>query len=173
MILSNKTIQYSIYDRTNGRPDYVGDTSSYKRPSLEMLTDTIKGAGIMGEIDLPTIGQLGSLEVEIAFKKSNKKAIEMFSQKSHEIESRWVSDSIDSSNASLKTDANKEIIKGIPKKLDLGSIETNTANEVSLALEVLYYQYIVNGESLIEIDKLNNVMKILGVDYAKAIRQAL
>ena len=173
MILGNKTIQYSIYDRTNGRPEYVGDTSSYKRPSLEMLTDTIKGAGILGEIDLPTLGQIGALEAEISFKKSNKKAVEIFGQKSHSLEIRWASDLLDSSNGQIKAEQNKEIIRCLPKKLDLGKVETNTSNEGTLTLEVLYYQYIINGETLIEIDKLNNVLKVNGVDYAAAIRQAL
>jgi P2 family phage contractile tail tube protein len=173
MVFGNKTIQYAIYDRTNGRPEFVTDTSSYKRPSLEMLTDTVKGAGIMGEIDLPTISQLGSMEAEISFKKSNKKAVELFSQKSHNLEIRWASDALDSSNGSMKTEANKEIIKGIPKKLDLGNIETNTANEGTLTFEIVYFQYIINGAAVIEIDKLNNVFKINGVDYAETIRQAL
>jgi len=173
MILGNKTIQYAIYDRTSGKPEYVGDTASYKRPSLEMLTDTIKGAGIMGEIDFPTLGQLGAMEAEISFKKSNKKAVELFGQKSHDLEIRWVVDALDSSDASIKAEANKEIIKCLSKKLDLGNIETNATNEGTLTVEILYYQYIINGESVVEIDKLNNVFKINGVDYASQIRQAL
>ena len=172
-VLGNKTIQYSIFDRTNGRPEYVCDTQSYKRPSLEMLTDTVKGSGIMGEIDLPTIGQLGSMEAEIAFKKSNKKAIELFAQKSHHLEVRWASDMLNSSDGTMKVEAHKEIIKCIPKKLDLGSVETNTSNEGTITVEILYYQYIINGESVIEIDKLNNVFKVNGVDYNEQVRQAL
>jgi P2 family phage contractile tail tube protein len=173
VIIGNKTIQYAIYDRSNGRPEFVMDTTSYKRPSLEMLTDTQKGAGIMGEIDLPTLGQLGSMESELVYKKTNKKSVGMFSPQMHEIEVRWVSDALDSSSGAVKTEAHKEIIKYIPKKFELGDIETNTANEATLTVEIYYYQYIVNGESLIEIDKLNNVLKILGVDYTAAIRQAL
>ncbi len=173
MIIGNKTIQYAIYDRTNGRPEFVMDTSSYKRPPLEMLTDTQKGAGIMGELDLPTLGQLGSMESELVYKKTNKKSVEMFAPKMHEIEVRWVSDALDSSNGSVKTEAHKEIIKYIPKKFELGDIEANTANEATLTIEIYYYQYIVNGEALIEIDKLNNVLKFLGVDYTSSIRQAL
>lgn len=173
MLMGNKTVQYAIYDRTNGRPDFICDTSSYKRPSIEMLTDSVKGAGIMGEIDLPTPGQIGPLEMEIAFKNSNKKAIDLFSQKSHDLEIRWATDVLDSSNGSVKISAKKDIIKCIPKKLDLGNIETNASNEGSLAAEIIYFQHIIDGESVIEIDKLNNVFKINGVDYSSTIRQAL
>ena len=172
-VLGNKTINYNIYDRTNGRPEYVGDTTSYKRPSLELLTDSIKGAGIMGEIDLPSPAQLGSMEVEISARKTNSKLIELFGQKSHSLEIRWAADTLDTSAGTTKVEANKEIIKGVPKKLELGNVESGAANEASLTLEVLYYQHIVDGISLIEIDKLNNVFKIKGVDYAAGIRDAL
>jgi P2 family phage contractile tail tube protein len=173
MILGNKVIQYSVYDRTSGKAEFICDTSSYKRPSLETLTDTVKGAGIMGEIDLPTLGQLASMEIEIGFKNSNEKAVDLFSQKTHEIETRWVTDALNTKNANMKTVAHKEIVKCISKKLDLGNIEANAANEATLTAEAIFYKYIIDGKAMIEIDKLNNVFKINGKDYAEQIRQAL
>jgi len=172
-ILGNKTINYNVYDRSNGKPEIVGDTTSYKRPSLEMLTDTLKGSGIMGEIDMPSLGQIGAMESEIALKRTNPKAIELFGQKQHDLEVRWATDELDSATGKLQVVANKDIIRGFTKKLDLGSVETNTANEGTLTFEVTYLQHISNGVSLIEIDKLNSVLKIGGVDYSATIREAL
>ena len=40
-------------------------------------------------------------------------------------------------------------------------------------LEVAYYKYIQDGETLIEIDKLNNVFLVNGVDYGQAVRDNL
>jgi len=170
---TNKTIQYSIYDRKNGKSEFIADTTSLKRPSIETLSDTIKGAGIMGEIDLPTLAQIAAMQYEISFKSANKKAIELFGQETQELEVRWVSDVLDTATSKISTCANKDIIKGVPKSIDLGNIETNSNNESTLPLEVLYFKHIQNGEVLIEIDKLNNVFIINGVDYAKAIREAL
>ena len=43
MKTSNKTIQYSIYDRTEGgNPVFVADTTKLKRPDIETLTETLK-----------------------------------------------------------------------------------------------------------------------------------
>lgn len=170
---SNKTIQYSIYDRTEGKAEFIADTTSLKRPSIEMLTDTIKGAGIMGEIDYPALAQLAAMEYEISFKTTNKKAIALFGQKTHHLETRWVTDVLDSATGNVGIRANKDIIKGVPKKIDLGSVEGNSNNEATLPLEVLYFKHIQDGETLIEIDKLNNVFIINGVDYAKELREAL
>ena len=173
MKYGNKTLQYKIYNRTSGKPDFITDTTSYKRPDVEVMTDTISGAGIAGEIDMPTLGQLSAMEIEIGFKRANKKAVELFGQKTQEIESRWVTDVLDTSGAKISTCANKDIIKAIPKKLSLGNVETNSTNDSSVTLEVVYIKHIQDGETLFEIDKLNNVFIVNGVDYAKQIREAL
>lgn len=170
---ATKTIQYAIYDRTNGKAEYVGDTSSYTRPDLEFMSDTLKGAGLMGEIELPTTGQLAAMGIELAFNKTNKKFVELLSPKAHQIEVRWVTDVLDSTTAKVGIEANKEIITFIPKTGGLGDIEGNATNEATLGAEVIYYQYIIDGKSVIEIDKLNQVLKINGVDYSADIRNAL
>ena len=173
MKYASKTIQYSIYDRTNGGSEYVGDTSSYTRPEVEYLADTIKGTGLMGEIELPTSGQIGAMSIELSFNKTNKKFTELLAPKSHKIEVRWATDVLNSSTGATEVEANKEIVTFVPKTGSLGDIESNETNEATLNGEVLYYQYIINGESVIEIDKLNMILKVNGVDYSEAIRNAL
>ena len=174
MKVSNKTIQYSIYDRTEGgNPVFVTDTTKLKRPDIATLTETLKGSGIMGEIDFPTMGQIGSMGYEITFKRTNKRAVVLFGQKTQHFETRWVTDVFDTANAKIGTCANKEIVKAIPKSIGLGEVESNSTNETTVALEVIYYKYIQDGETLIEIDKLNNVFIIDGWDYYSGIREAL
>ena len=68
---------------------------------------------------------------------------------------------------------NKEIIIYVPMSLDMGKVEKNETNDAKLKGQILYYQYIQGGVSLIEIDRLNNIFKINGVDYAASIRDAL
>lgn len=173
MKISTKTIQYSIYDRTNGKARYVGDTSSYKRPDLEMLSDTFTGAGLMGEIDLPTLGQIGSMEGEINFNTTNENAVDLFSPKVHEIESRWVTNELNTATGNSGTVAHKEILTILPKQMSLGDVQGNETNESTLTYEVLTYKYIINGKTKIQIDKLNNVFKVNGKDYSEKIREAL
>lgn len=171
--IATKTIQYSIYDRTNGSAKFVDDTTSYTRPEIAMMTDGISGSGIMGEIDLPTLGQLDSMEVEVVLNKANERAIAMFAPGAHTMETRWVTNVLDTASGGSKIQANKEIIKYLPKGLSLGDIENNETNEGTLTGEVLTYQYILDGKTLIKIDKLNNVFIVNGKDYSAAIRSAL
>ena len=173
MIHNNKTVQYAVYNRSSGSPKFVGDTTTLTRPNLELLTDTIKGAGILGEIDMPTIAQLASMTYEITLRKQNNDAIALFEQKNQEIEVRWISDYVDSTTANSSVIANKDIVKGVPKSISGGNIENNTQNESTVVLEVLYIKHIQDGETKYEIDKLNNVFIINGVDYGKQIRDNL
>ena len=170
---STKTIQYSIYDRTEGTAKFVEDTQTYKRPEIAMMSDGLSGAGIMGEIDLPTLGLLDSMEIELTLNKTNERAIAMFAPGAHTLEVRWATNVLNSSTGASGVQANKEIVKYLPKGLDLGEVENNETNEGTLTGEVLTYQYIVDGKTLIQIDKLNSVFKVNGKDYASAIKAAL
>lgn len=171
--IATKTIQYAVYDRTSGSAKYVEDTASYTRPDIEMLTDEISGAGIMGEIDLPALGAIAAMEGELTLNKTNEKAIALFSPEVHTLEIRWATNVLNSSTGKSSIQANKEIIKMLPKTLGLGDIETNETNEGTLTFECLTYEYIIDGKSKIKIDKLNNVFKINGKDYSEALRKAL
>lgn len=171
--IATKTIQYSIYDKTSGSSKYVGDTTTYTRPEIEMQTDGFSGAGIMGEIDLPTLGQLGAMEGEIGFNKTTKEMVGLFTPKAHTVEVRWVTNVIDSATGNIEVQANKEIIKFLPKSISLGDIEANEANESSMTYEILSYQYLIEGKTVMKIDKLNNVFIINGVDYSAKIRNLL
>lgn len=171
--IATKTIQYSVYDRTKGSAKFVEDTASYARPEIAMMSDGISGAGIMGEIDLPTLGQIDSMEITIGLNNTNAKAIEMFAPGAHTAEIRWATNVLDSATGSSKVQAKKDIVKYLPKSLSLGDVENNETNEGELVGEVLTFQHIIDGKTVIKIDKLNNVFIVNGVDYSAQIRKAL
>lgn len=171
--LGNKTVDYRVYDRTGGKATLVGDITNYKRPTIANLTETMKGAGILGEIEIPTYAQLASMDIEFSYKRNNKEIISLFSQSGKEIEVRSVVDVLDTTTGKTHTESHKEIIRVLPKELGLGQAETNTTTDGSAKFTVVYYNYIIDGVSVIEIDKLNGVCKIMGTDYAAVYKEAL
>jgi phage tail tube protein FII len=90
-----------------------------------------------------------------------------------ELEHRWASQVLDSSTGSSEVVGKKVIFRGIPKKLGIGAIEPNKAEESSSAFEVVYMKYCIGNDAVLEIDKLNDVFKVDGVDYSAAIRAVL
>lgn len=173
MIYGNKTVQFAVYNRDSGSPVFVQDTTSVTLPNLEYLTDTISGAGIGGEIDMPTLAQLGSITLEMALRRSNPQATALLAPGSHEVEVRWVTDTVDSTTGAVRAVGAKHICKGFSKSLEGGTLENNASQEANVILEVVYDKYIIDGETVWEIDKLNNVFVVNGTDYAQQIRDTL
>ena len=56
-----KLINYKVY---LDRSDMVG-LADVELPNFEAMTETIKGAGIAGEIDSPTLGHYGSMTLTL------------------------------------------------------------------------------------------------------------
>lgn len=170
-MLSNKVADYRVYNRDGGKAVKVGDTTEITLPEIEELTDTIKGAGILGEIDLPTLGQIGSLSLEITFRSTNKETMALAT--SNQIEIRWVNDLIDTSNGKVRTIANKAFFTVRRKKFAEGKLETGASQDGSMEFEVLAYRRIMDGREVLNIDKLNNVYKINGIDQLTDITRNL
>ena len=58
----------------------------------------------------------------------------------------------------------RAVFRGRPKTLTAGSIKKGSGTGTSLAIEWTYYLLEIDGKKVVEIDKLNSVFKINGVD---------
>jgi len=169
--ITNKVIEYTVYVRENGKATKIADTTSVTLPSIEKLTDTIKGSGIIGEIDLPTYGQIGSMETEVATRTTNDKWGTLIT--ANEIEYRWVTDVVDPSTGKVAVDSHKAFLKVINKKAEEGKLEPGSAQDGSTSFEVIAYKRIINGNEIINIDKLNGILAINGVNMFDDISKNL
>ena len=172
MKYQSRSIKGKLYDKKRGNK-LLSDVTTLTMPDLELLSETLRGAGINGEIDLPTYGQFGSLVVEVSHNGLSKDTIRTFGMEAQELEHRWASQVLNSDTGNSEVVGKKLIFRGLPKKLGLGSIEPNKAEESSSAFELVYMKYVIGNDSVIEIDKLNDVFKVDGVDYSAAVRNVL
>lgn len=170
-MITNKVVEYTVYVRENGKATKIDDTTSVTLPSIEKLTDTIKGSGIIGEIDLPTYGQIGSMETEVATRATNDKWGTLIT--ANEIEYRWVTDVVDPSTAKVTVYSHKAFLKVINKKAEEGKLESGSAQDGSASFEVIAYKRIINGNEILNIDKLNRIYAINGVNMFDNINQYL
>lgn len=169
--ITNKVIDYTVYVRDNGKATKIPDTTSVTLPSIEKLTDTIKGSGIIGEIDVPTYGQIGSMETEVATRTTNDKFGLLIT--ANELEYRWVTDVLDPSSGKVSVVAHKAFLKVINKKAEEGKLETGSAQDGSVSYEVIAYKRIINGNEIINIDKLNGIFSVNGINMFDNISQYL
>ncbi len=142
-------------------------------PSIEAMTDTIKGAGIAGEVDSPTIGHYQSMTVTINFRSTTEDFTSLATQQAHKLDIRGAVQVYDAADGAYKVQAVKAVLSAIPKKTDLGKLDAGASQENSWEGEVVYLKLFVEGTERIEIDKYNFISKINGVDQMADVRSAL
>ncbi|MEB3103084.1 phage major tail tube protein [Ferviditalea candida] len=174
MKFSNKTIQYKLKATDqNGRMMLIDDSSDLQLPSIEKLSDTIKGAGIMGEIDWPTFGQLGSMTFTVNNRADSGQYAILSRPGEIKFEVVWVTDVLDSNNVKIGLQQNKVFMTGASKKYDMGKLEVNAAADGSSDFEIFYIRKVVDGKEVLLIDKFNYKYVVNGVDFYAQLRTAL
>lgn len=121
--IPTKINKYNVYndgDRLLG----MGDEMSL--PDFEASSETITGAGILGEIDDPTVGYFGNQEIEIPFRLLDKEAMSMMDMtKAVHLTIRGACQSTDS-EGNIAFKPIRCVVRGRSKKLAAGKFKTVT-----------------------------------------------
>lgn len=172
--IANKTITYQLSAKNEAsKYELIDNSADLQLPSIEKMTDTIKGAGILGEVDMPTFGQIASMVFAINHRADNGQYATLSRPGQIDFMVVWVNDVFDSNNAKVGFQTNKVFLSGVNKKYDSGKIEVGAGADGSSEFEIYNYTKIVDGKTVLRIEKFNYIYEVNGVDYAKAIRAAL
>ncbi|WP_069997753.1 phage major tail tube protein [Cellulosilyticum sp. I15G10I2] len=168
MIISGAVIAHRFLADSVDIADYV----SCQLPSIESATNEIKGAGILGSIDMPMTGQINAMTFSVTARGINKSNANLAKPGIQKLEIRFNRD-VTQSDGSVIPEGSKVFINGVNKKYDPGKVEQGSNMDGSIEFEVLRYRQVINGVETLLIDKLNYVYKINGVDYMEKVRAAL
>ena len=148
----------------------IGVTASVEIPEIAMKAGEIEGIGINGTLDDPTIGQFESMEQEVVFNTLYSSAVDMLSpNEAVNLTFRAAQQTYDK-NGGYAFKGTRVVERGRVKKFKPGKIDKGESMEASVTLELTYIMIEVDGEQLIEIDKLNGVYKRRGVDMLAEIK---
>lgn len=142
-------------------------------PNLEYMTETIRGAGIAGEIEEAIIGHFGAMSTTINFRVINTNIMSLAAPKYHLLEYRGAIQSMDPGAGEIKTGKLKVIVKAMPKNVQTGKLASGSMMDSSFEGGVSYLKIVLDGKTLAEIDKFNYICIIDGVDYLAETREAL
>jgi P2 family phage contractile tail tube protein len=172
--ITNKTIEYKLKASNQANVlTLIDDSSDLQLPSVEKLTDTVKGSGIMGEIDLPSFGQLGSMTFAVNNRADNAQYAMMSRPGEIKFEVIWVVDVFDSNQVAIGIQQHKVFMSGVSKKYDMGKIDVNSGADGSSEFEIYYLRKVIDGVEVLLIDKFNYKYAVNGTDYMSALRTAL
>ncbi|TEB13363.1 phage major tail tube protein [Pelotomaculum propionicicum] len=164
-----KLINFRVYE---GGADLIG-IADVELPSIEALSETVKGAGIAGEVDSPVLGHFGSMSVKINWRTVTKPTVSLAQQKGHSLDLRGAIQVLNAGKGEYKVVPLKVVVRGIPKKTELGKMDVGAKTDSSNELEVVYIKVLLDGKKLLEIDKYNYICVINGEDYLADVRDAL
>lgn len=142
-------------------------------PKLSAMTQTVKGAGIAGEIEAPTLGHYSSAEVELNWRTVEKDLISLAANKAISLDLRGAGQGYDSESGSYVTRKIKVLVRGRPKESDLGKFEVGATTDSKTTLECDYIKVVIDGETKLELDKYNFICNVDGEDYLAEVRDAL
>ena len=169
-----KTIpeQVSLYNLYNSADKLVG-TTEITLPTFDPVTNTISGAGILGEYDASVPGAFTSSEMEIPFRIFNRQAAELMKTEGNILFLRAAVKELNPSSLKKEDKQMKITVGGEQKGLTLGTCGNGKTMDSSVKMEVKYYKHEYDGSILFELDKVNCKHIVNGVDQLATINSMI
>ena len=170
-LLPQKIIAYNAYTFGN---KLIGIAGEIEIPELEFMSDTITGAGIGGSVEMPVPGIIDAMEMEIPFTSLTGNIFEIFkTDQVSEITLRGSEQSEDTATGKLYKVPVKISMRGIIKKIKPGKLAPGASMEASVTMALQYIKIDVDNQSHLEIEPLNLVCIINGIDIMEEVRRQI
>lgn len=174
MKITNKNIDFVAYDTSLGKSrTLLEDITSITLPDIERQSDSISGAGILGEIDYPSSTQVATMVCEVTARANSPIFDRLLKHDILKLEVVWVQETLDPASASTGMVTYKAQLEGKVKKVTGGKAEKNAQSEGGFTLNVWRYVKHEDGKKVLAIDQMSSVFEVDGVDMAGKVKQLL
>lgn len=165
--IPSKINMFNVYKDGNTLAGLSGEVTL---PDFEAISETISGPGILGEIDDPTIGHFGSQEIEIPFRNITNDTFTLMNPGDEVNLTLRGSIQVNTNGGGVDYVGMRIIFRGKCKSFTGGTVKQGAAMASAIKLELTYIRIDLNGEAKVELDKLNSVYKLNGVDILEKAR---
>jgi hypothetical protein len=166
--INETTIAFSVYEGAN---EYLG-IAQVTMPTLTNETIQVQGAGLPGTYDSPIVGQFQPMEMSMQFRTLDSIPISFMTQGEREIELRPVNQ-VRALGGRPEMAAMKHVMTVQSKGLNGGTIAPKSTNDATVAFSVLRWKAFEGGRQILNIDVLNFIYEVRGVDTSMPLRVAL
>ena len=142
-------------------------------PEVENVAEEMSGSGIGGKLESIVLGHVEAMTLTLNFRTVTAAAIKLAEPRIHRIDLRAAQQEQNTRTGIIEARSVKHILRVKPKKFSPGKLAAASAADASGEYAVYYYAIHIDGVKKIEIDPLNIIYIINGIDYMKDIRKAL
>lgn len=139
-------------------------------PDFEFMTESVSGLGIAGELDLPVLGHFKSLTMSIKWNSTCAESISLLAPETHRLAIYASVQSWNAGTGKFEPVPVRVTTLAVPKKSGVGKFEPGKKMEPGSDFELSYVKMSMNGIVRLEIDKVNFICAINGVDYLSTVR---
>lgn len=168
-VIPEKSINFSVY--LNGE-DLLG-VAEGTFPTLESMTSEVKGAGIAGVVESPVIGHFNSTNFSLTWRTVTDKFMKLFEHTTNDLDLFAALQQYDAGLGVYKTVPLHVYMKAVTKTRTLGNLVVGDKMDTQMEFEVLYMKIELNDKARVELDKLDYIYAVDGVNELADVKRAL
>lgn len=162
---------FNAYDDENGNL-LIGQTGEMTIATLTAITNEVQGAGIAGAYSAVSAGNFQAISQEIPFKAMIPQIAKyMNPMRRNAISVRGLMQILDRTTGIRDRVPFRFMVSGVGTAISPGTMQTGNPMGTTLTMDVTHILFVVGGETLFEIDKLNQVCIIDGEDILADVRK--
>lgn len=170
MNIPEQLINFKQYIGGSPTPAAVVDV---QLPDLEAISETIRGAGIAGELESITPGHYGAMTLTVNYRTMIREGMNASPYKKQELEFYGAIKVTDQTSGEVKIEKLRVAARTQPKKVSPGKLDPGKGTDSNTEYSVTYIKIEIGGKVIREIDQLNFIDIIDGVDMLAEVRSAL
>lgn len=164
------TAQYNVY--VDGGQNLLG-LAEVTLPDFSALTETVTGAGIMGEIEVPSRGHMSALTFTLNFRSMLDDPLKLAISTVHNFDLRAAQSYEDITSFDRGEAKERYSIIGPVKSVKLGKRTPHAPWDASIEVAARRVEHFIDGKQMVEWDPINNIYKVNGVDIYQQVRAAI
>ena len=152
--------------------EYVG-MAGVTLPNLAAIVQTLSGAGIAGNVEVPVLGHYDVMSLTLNFRTTTEHSVRLSEPRRHNIDLRMAQQIEDTVAGEVKVQSIKHVLVVVPKTDTGGTVAPAAPTNGSGEYSVRYWATYIDGAKVREIDPLNFICEVNGVDYLADVRKAI
>ena len=161
---------FKAYD--SDTQEALDGTVTVELPGFELTSQTYKGAGLAGEINIPVAGVMGPMTVAIncpVIYGPLTKYMELGTTRTIDLRNEIIVKNPDT-HAQEKV-PNRWVLKGALSASNPGSVEQGVAGDGAITMQVYYAHHWLDGDEILEWDPFKYIYTVNGKDLLAETRQ--